>query len=138
MLGFESLKDFLDVLLVPAIGGTIALLWPKIQAHNTARRFERLIRRELEELGPYPEARDANQKAWFQHQTRSFIHQRIFADASEIEISFLPWTPLWLTKFPNFGTVFGGRIPSSGFTTWALSAGVTAATCKSNMSDGRR
>ena len=52
MYGFESLKDLLDVLLVPAIGGAIALFWPQLQAHYKRERFVRLIKRELEEVGP--------------------------------------------------------------------------------------
>ena len=82
MWGFESLKDLLDVLLVPAVGGAIALLWPELQARDKRRRFERLIARELEELGPFPTARVPTSRSWTEHQKKNFIHRRILEDAS--------------------------------------------------------
>ena len=82
MWGFESLKDLLDVLLVPAVGGAIALLWPELQARDKRRRFERLISRELEELGPYPEVRVPTSSSWTEHQKKNFLHKRILEDAS--------------------------------------------------------
>jgi hypothetical protein len=55
MYGFDSFKDVLDVLLVPAVGGLVAMFWPEVDAADKRRRFERLIIRELEEAEPYPE-----------------------------------------------------------------------------------
>lgn len=82
MWGFESLKDLLDVLLVPAVGGAIALLWPELQARDKRRRFERLIARELEEVGPFPETRGPTSGSWTEHQRKNFVHKRILEDAS--------------------------------------------------------
>lgn len=82
MWGFESLKDLLDVLLVPAVGGAIALLWPELQARDKRRRFERLIARELEELGPFPKTRESTSGPWTEHQRKNFVHKRILEDAS--------------------------------------------------------
>jgi hypothetical protein len=82
MWGFESAKDVLDVLLVPAVGGAVALLWPQLQAWDKRRRFERLIARELEELGPHPKIRGSAFQAWTEHQNKNFVHKRIFEDAS--------------------------------------------------------
>ena len=56
MYGFESLKDLFEVLLVPAVGGVIALFWPELQSRDKRKRFETLIVRELEEIAPFPEA----------------------------------------------------------------------------------
>ena len=83
MLGFDTLKDLLEVILVPAIGGTIALLWPQLLANDRRRRFERLIGRELEEVAPHPkEAWSDETTAWYDHQKKDFLHKRILEDAS--------------------------------------------------------
>jgi hypothetical protein len=59
MFGFGSPKDWFDVLLVPAVGGAIALFWPKLQKRDKRKRFETLIARELEEIAPFPKGRDS-------------------------------------------------------------------------------
>jgi len=83
MWGFESVKDLFDVLLIPAVGGAIALLWPEIQTRDKRRRFERLIARELEELGPFPKTRGGTLRSWTEHQRKNFVHKRILEDASK-------------------------------------------------------
>lgn len=83
MWGFQSLKDVLEVVLVPAVGGVIALLWPLLQAWYKRTRFEALISRELEELGPFPKQRVDASRSWVDHQKKDFIHKRILAEASE-------------------------------------------------------
>lgn len=82
MWSFESFKDLLDVLLVPAVGGAIALLWPELQARDKRRRFERLIARELKELSPFPKTRGSMSGSWTEHQRKNFVHKRIFEDVS--------------------------------------------------------
>lgn len=82
MYGFDSAKDVLEVLLIPATGGLVALLWPSIQAFDKRRRFERLIARELEEVGPHPKKRTSGEFAWTKHQSKTFLHQRILDDST--------------------------------------------------------
>lgn len=59
MFGFESVKDVLDAILVPAVDGLVASFWPLVRALDKRRRFERLIARELEEVKPYPKTRSS-------------------------------------------------------------------------------
>jgi len=59
MFGFESVKDVLDVIQVPVVGGLAGLVWPLVQALDKRRRFECLIARELEEVEPYPNTRSS-------------------------------------------------------------------------------
>jgi hypothetical protein len=84
MWGFDSLKDLLDVLLIPVAVGAMAVLWPELQCGNRRRRFEALIHRELEELTPFPETRSESpqSKTWTEHQTKTFIHQHVFNDVN--------------------------------------------------------
>ena len=84
MYGFDSFKDVLDVLLVPAVGGLVAMFWPEVDAADKRRRFERLIIRELEEAEPYPEQWASGETIadWTRHQTRTFLHQRLLRHAA--------------------------------------------------------
>lgn len=77
MYGFDSVKDIVEVILIPAVGGTIVLLWPALQALDKRRRFERLIVRELEELGPYPKTRSDSLGSWIDHQKKDFVHKKL-------------------------------------------------------------
>ena len=81
--GFDSIKDICEVLLVPAVGGSVALLWPWIQGIYRRKRFEALIVRELNEVGPYPLEVLDSAGPWTGHLTRNFIHQIVFESASE-------------------------------------------------------
>lgn len=83
MWGFYSIKDVLEVLLVPAIGGLIALIWPELQRRYKGRRFEGLIERELRELEPSPAELTPTSTSWTDHQKKDFVHRRIFEDASK-------------------------------------------------------
>ncbi len=83
MYGFESLKDLLETLLVPAVGGTVVLLWPELQAWDKGKRFERLILRELEEVAPYPKEHDSTTNSWVDHQKKDFLHKRLLEDPSK-------------------------------------------------------
>jgi hypothetical protein len=64
-------------LIVAFSVGAIAAFWPWLQALQRGRKFERTIRRELEELAPYPEHPVAG-KPWWEHATKRFVHQEIF------------------------------------------------------------
>jgi hypothetical protein len=87
MWGFNHLKDLLDVVLVPGILAWLAFYWPKRlaerQADDRRSRFESLIKRELEELGPCPERKKKNAGNWTDYQIKSFLHARIIDNPSE-------------------------------------------------------
>ncbi|WP_132195150.1 hypothetical protein [Kribbella orskensis] len=64
-------------LIIAFFGAAIAAFWPWIQSLQRGRRFQRIIRRELEEIGPRPEA-PVEDKPWWDHATRRFIHEELF------------------------------------------------------------
>jgi hypothetical protein len=91
-LGFENLKDILDVLLVPVSVGLLALLWPALAARKRRKNFEYLIRRELEEADPKTEDLP-NGLRWHRYLTRRFLHEEIIShpvDNSEFVLSLNP------------------------------------------------
>jgi len=81
-LGFNSLKDVLDIVIIPLVLTALALALPAIQAWYRQLAFRRLILRELEELKPYPACKQPG-KNWWDHQKRTFIHQKIFQNPTE-------------------------------------------------------
>ncbi|MGH9897139.1 MAG: hypothetical protein ACREA0_35125, partial [bacterium] len=64
-------------LFIAFFAGAIAAIWPWLQALQRGRKFQRIIRRELEEIDPYPELPDA-EKPWWEHATRRFVHEEFF------------------------------------------------------------
>jgi hypothetical protein len=80
--GFQSLKELLEVLLVPLSVGLIAVLWPEFGARKRRANFERLIRRELAEAAPYAPNSSVNM-AWHEHMTRRFLHEEIIRHPTE-------------------------------------------------------
>jgi len=83
MLGFESLKDILEVVLVPIILAVLALSWPQLQARYRRKQFERLIVRELKEASPYPLKKERGYTSWIQHQKKDFLHKKILEEPTE-------------------------------------------------------
>jgi hypothetical protein len=78
-LGFGSLKDVLEVLLVPVSLGLLAVGWPAMSERRRRLNFESLIRRELEEAAPRdPRSTDS---PWHAHLTRRFLHEEIIRSA---------------------------------------------------------
>jgi hypothetical protein len=67
---------------VPAVLGLAAKYWPSIQGKYKKQRFEKLIFRELSEIGPYPEFPEEGKK-WFEHQEKEFLHQKILDNPTE-------------------------------------------------------
>jgi hypothetical protein len=65
-------------LILAFVGGAIAVFWPWLQTYFRGRKFERIIRRELEELGPTPTA-PVEGKPWWEHATKRFVHEEVFA-----------------------------------------------------------
>ncbi|KRB43021.1 hypothetical protein [Terrabacter sp. Root181] len=71
------LKDWIVPLAVPLVGGTVAVFWPWLQARQRGRKFERIIKRELAEIGPFQVSGDP-ESPWWQHLRKRFIHEEIF------------------------------------------------------------
>jgi len=49
-----SMKEMLDIVVIPVVPLAVALMWPAIQNLHRRRTFMNVIFRELEEIGPYP------------------------------------------------------------------------------------
>ena len=49
-----SMKEMLDIVVIPVVLLAVALMWPAIQNLHRRRTFMNVIFRELEEIGPYP------------------------------------------------------------------------------------
>lgn len=64
-------------LTIAVVAATVAAFWPWLQAWQRGRRFQALIKRELEEVGPHPEEPNPK-KPWWEHATKRFVHQEIF------------------------------------------------------------
>lgn len=75
-------KDWLEIVAVPLALGVVALLWPHVQAWSQARRFMRLIDRELREVEPYP-LQSVADGHWTDHLKKTFLHQKIFGDPGQ-------------------------------------------------------
>jgi len=75
--GTGAWKDIGLPLIIAFFGAAIAAFWPWIQALQRGRKFQRIIRRELEEIGPYPES-PVTDKPWWEHAARRFIHEELF------------------------------------------------------------
>ncbi len=100
MWGFDSLKDVLDVLVVPVALAIIALLWPRRDAARRRSEFERMMLREIEECGPYPAELRKGQK-WTDLQSKEFVHQRILsgpAGNQEFILSLDPDVLYWSSQ----------------------------------------
>jgi hypothetical protein len=70
--------DFALPLLLGFAGGAIAIFWPWLQAFFRGRKFQGIIRRELQELGPQPTG-PVSGKPWWEHATKRFVHEEVFA-----------------------------------------------------------
>jgi hypothetical protein len=80
-----TLRDVLDVLLVPAGLAILALVWPSWQALRRRHRFQQLIYEELLESLP-----SGAHDRWHEHLTRQFVHRRMImgdVEASEFVLS---------------------------------------------------
>jgi hypothetical protein len=75
------LNDVWVPLIIAAFASAVAAFWPWLQAFQRGWRFRRLIRRELEEIGPHPPQPEPD-KPWWEHATKRFIHEEIFQRAN--------------------------------------------------------
>jgi hypothetical protein len=72
-----ALTDVAIPLLLAFLGGFIAIFWPWVQSFWRGRKFQGIIRRELEEVGPNPTG-PVKGKPWWEHLTRRFVHEEVF------------------------------------------------------------
>ena len=70
-------KDVWGPLLATLVAGLLAIAWPWIQSFQRGRRFTVLLKRELQELGPFPETSDGD--PWWEHLIRRFVHEDLLA-----------------------------------------------------------
>jgi hypothetical protein len=75
-----SLREWLEIVVVPIILVVIALVWPLIHSWHRSRTFTRLIFRELEEIGPYP--KETERDHWGEHLSRKFVHRTVLKEVS--------------------------------------------------------
>jgi hypothetical protein len=80
--GFITLKDFLEVVVIPIAIFAAGALLPRWFEAVKSRKFLALIRRELEEMGPSPEEPQDRGK-WHEHLRKRFLHEEIFENVSE-------------------------------------------------------
>jgi hypothetical protein len=85
MWGFDNLKDLLEILIIPfvllGIGKYLPVLLEEQKVKQRRDDFTSMIRRELEEMSPYPK-KPMNHKQWWKHLSKRFIHEQIFMDPS--------------------------------------------------------
>ena len=79
--GFESLKDLLEVLIIPIVVFAVGALLPRWFEAEKTRRFLALIERELDEMEPWPKEPVAG-GTWCAHLNKRFVHEEIFADVT--------------------------------------------------------
>ena len=82
MWGFNSLKDLLDVLILPLFLFGLGVWLPRQFERQKRNAFINLIRRELSEMEPDPKLPQPNGR-WHQHLKKRFIHEAIIGKASE-------------------------------------------------------
>jgi hypothetical protein len=70
--------DLIAPLTLAVAGGGIAIFWPWLQTYWRGRKFEGIIRRELQELMPEPLTPQAN-TPWWAHLKKRFVHEEVFA-----------------------------------------------------------
>lgn len=105
--GFASVKDVLDVIVIPITVVLLGLFWPAIQAQYRCGRFKRLARRELEEVAPKP-VEKKDQTCWKDHLRKEFIHRQIVQDPSQhrdfllgLDSTFVYWLAQLWSAFEN-------------------------------------
>lgn len=81
MLGFESVKDLLQILVVPIVIVVLGALLPRVLELQRRRAFIRLIRKEVSEIGPSP-AEPSPGGQWSEHLKKRFLHEEIFSEVS--------------------------------------------------------
>ncbi len=80
--GFDTLKDLLDVVVIPISIFAIGALLPRLFETVKTRKFLALIRRELGEMEPRPKEPRPGGK-WHEHLQKRFLHEEIFENVSD-------------------------------------------------------
>lgn len=80
-IGFNTLKDWLQVLIIPVTIFVAGALLPRWFEAEKKRKFLALIEQELNELEPWP--KEPDKRNWPEHLDKEFVHQEIFAKPSE-------------------------------------------------------
>lgn len=70
-------SDLVVPVVLAAFGAAIAAVWPWLQTAQRRRRFQGIIRRELQEIGPHPQEPD-ERTPWWEHATKRFVHEELF------------------------------------------------------------
>ena len=70
-----TLKDMLQILIVPIALAAFGYVWPFWLARTSRNQFLRLIRREMKEMNPRDDDRDNPEVPWWQLLRRRFIHE---------------------------------------------------------------
>jgi hypothetical protein len=71
-------QDLLAPLILAVAGGAIAAAWPWLQTYSRRMKFEGVIRRELEEVWPFPAEPTLN-TPWWEHLRKRYVHEEVFA-----------------------------------------------------------
>ena len=82
MWGFDTLKDVLDVVVVPLVIFGLGIWLPRQLELQKRRAFINLIRRELGEMAPDPIIPESTGQ-WPKHLKKRFLHEAIFSKPSE-------------------------------------------------------
>jgi hypothetical protein len=90
--GFDSVKDWLDVLVIPGAIFALGALFPWWARRQRRRTFLLLIRQELGEMAPRPEHTKPAGR-WPEHLRKRFIHEAIFLKPSENRDFILSLSP---------------------------------------------
>lgn len=106
--GFTSWKDILEVVIIPVSLALLAVIYPYLQSRYRRYQFQRLIRRELREIGPYPKQAQKG-KTWVDHQTKRCLHEEILANPTDNRDFILSLDPdityhltnLWASRDPK-------------------------------------
>ena len=77
MLTDAQWSNIIVPLFIAALGASVAVLWPWLQARQRAGRFHRIIARELEELGPNKSL--PRGLPWWRYLTKRFVHEEVFS-----------------------------------------------------------
>jgi hypothetical protein len=79
MLGFASVKELIEVLLVPVSLALLAIGWPALAARRRRVNFESLTRRELQEAAP--SGLDSVGGPWHSYLAKRFLHEEFIRSA---------------------------------------------------------
>ena len=78
MLVASVWNDLFAPLILAVVGGGVAAVWPWLQTYWRGVTFQGIIKRELEEVAPFPLEPELT-KPWWEHLQKRFVHEEIFA-----------------------------------------------------------